>query len=317
MTSSPRLRTLLLLAVVLVLAAAACSSDGGRETGEAGGDNATVDTDVAASGGGETEPGKEASALGGMTREEADLQTPPIDQSSPSLPTLGPRVVQTATVRLRVERNGFEQAVDEARTIAAGLGGSVVSSTASQEGRGRLVRGSLVIRVPARHYARAMSSLGRVGRVEAREESSADVSQEFVDLEARARHLEAVERQFLSLLDRARTVSATLAVQSRLNQTQLELERARGRLRFLEDQTGFATITLTLREHLVAAAPRDGGWGIVDTWRDGARAFVHVAGRAFVIAASVAPLLLLVLVALFGIRIVRRRPLSPWRASRP
>ncbi len=307
----------LVAALLLALAAAACSSGGGRETADAGGGD---DASVELSGGGGEPASESEGELGstpeGISREEADLQPAPADQTSTALPGVGPRVVQTATIRLRLGRGGFDKAVDDARTIASGLGGLVVSSSASQEGQGRLVSGSLVVRVPSRHYARAMSSLGRLGRVMAREESGADVSQEFVDLEARARHLEAVERQFLVLLDRARTVNATLAVQSRLNQTQLELEQVRGRLRFLEDQTSFATITLALREHRVPAAKRDDGWGVLDAWRAGARAFVYVATRAFVLVAAVAPLVLVLgLLALAGVRIARRRRLVRSTAS--
>jgi hypothetical protein len=298
------------LLVALMLAVSACSAGGGDDEGEDDGGGGSMAAEAGV--GAEVAPAA-TEASGGQDRA-FDAELGP--STSSALPPLGPRVIQTASVSLRVRRDRFEDAVNEARTVAAGLGGFVVSSTASQEGRGRLVRGSLVVRVPARHYARAMSSLARLGRVEAREESSADVSQEFVDLEARARHLEAVERQFLALLDRAESVSATLAVQARLNETQLELERVRGRLRFLEDQTGFATISLSIREHVPPAArPGDRGWGIVDAWRDGARAFVHVAGRAFVVAASAAPLIILAALGLLAVRLVRRRPLFRWGAS--
>ena len=299
------------LPVALLLAVSACSAGGGDDEGGGDGGGGSMAAE-AAEVGAEVAPAA-TEGPGGQNRS-ADAELGP--SASSALPALGPRVIQTASVRLRVRRDRFEEAVDEARTVAAGLGGFVVSSTASQEGRRRLVRGSLVVRVPARHYARAMSSFARIGTVEAREESSADVSQEFVDLEARARHLEAVERQFLALLDRAESVSATLAVQARLNETQLELERVRGRLRFLEDQTGYATISLSIREHLPPAArPGDRGWGIVDAWRDGARAFVHVAGRAFVVAASAAPLIILAALGLLAVRLVRRRPLFRWGAS--
>jgi hypothetical protein len=308
MTTKTTLPIALLLA--LMLAVSACSAGGGDDEGEDDGGGGSMAAEAGV--GAEVAPAA-TEASGGQDRA-FDAELGP--STSSALPPLGPRVIQTASVRLRVGRDRFEEAVDEARTVAAGLGGFVVSSTASQEGRGRLVRGSLVVRVPARHYARAMSSLARIGRVEAREESSADVSQEFVDLEARARHLEAVERQFLALLDRAESVSATLAVQARLNETQLELERVRGRLRFLEDQTGYATISLSIREHVPPAArPGDRGWGIVDAWRDGARAFVHVAGRAFVVAASAAPLIILAALGLLAVRLVRRRPLFRWGAS--
>jgi Domain of unknown function (DUF4349) len=155
-----------------------------------------------------------------------------------------------------------------------------------------------------------------IGRVQAREESGEDVSQEFVDLEARTRHLGAVERQLLELLQRARTVSAALAVQSQLNATQLELEQVRGRLRFLDDQTAFATISLSIRERVVAPGSQD-GWGIIEAWRDGARAFTNVAGKIFVVAAGAAPLLILLVLGAVALRPVRRRFPPPWGVSRP
>ena len=121
------------------------------------------------------------------------------------------------------------------------------------------MRGSLVVRVPGRSYAAAMRALEGLGRVEGREEAGTDVSAEYVDLAARARHLEAVERQLLELLGRADTVQAALAVQSTLNETQLQLEETRGRLRYLDDQTAYATITLSLHERAVASPPPAAG----------------------------------------------------------
>lgn len=225
------------------------------------------------------------------------------------LPALGPRVIQTATLRLSVPSGRFDESVVEARSIAASVGGFVVSSTASLGSEKRLVMGSLVVRVPEHGYAQAMRELSRLGRVEARDERGQDVSQEFVDLEARSRHLEAVERQILELLDRTDSVAAALAVQSKLNEVQLELEQVRGRLRFLRDQVAFATISLELRERTAVPVKTDdgGAWGIVDAWRTAAHGFVTVVGWLFVAAATAAPLLLLVALALLGARFAARR----------
>jgi len=288
--------TALVALAVLVLALAACSG-----------------ADDAKEGGGETPVATEAAL--GEERVAADgggASAPPV---AAGLPGFEPRIIKTATLQLSVRKGGFEAAIDEARAAATALGGFVVSSSASQAGRGRLVRGSLVVRVPARAYERAVRELRRVGRVEALTDEVQDVSSEFVDLEARRRHLEAVERQLLSLLDRASTVPAALAVQSQLNETQLELERVLGRLRFLEEQTAYATISLTIAERGLAPAPTDGGWGVVDAWRDGARAFTTVAGKIFVVAAGAAPLVLLLALAWLAARLIRRRVAFPRRAS--
>ena len=226
------------------------------------------------------------------------------------LPTVGPRVIQTASLSLTVKRGSFEEAANQARTVATSLGGFVTSSTASQGQGQRLVRGTLALRVPGQAYAEAMTRLTRVGKVKAREESGQDVSQEFVDLQARARHLEAVETQLLGFLRRTKTVAEALAVQARLNDVQLQLEQLRGQLRYLDDQTAFATISIFIAEAgaPVAKPPKDGGgWGIVDAWDTAARGFVKVVGGAFVGIATAAPVLALLALAFFGWRITRRR----------
>jgi len=283
---------------VAALALAACAGAGDEEqSAEAGGGEALEASGVEA---------------GATVAGEADSVARPVVSGGGGgvvLPALGPRVIQTATLRLSVSSGRFDESVVEARSIAASVGGFVVSSTASQGPERRLVLGSLVVRVPEHGYAQAMRGLSRLGRVEARDERGQDVSQEFVDLEARGRHLEAVERQLLELLDRTETVAAALAVQSKLNEVQLELEQVRGRLRFLRDQVAFATISLELRERgAVPVKADDGGaWGIVDAWRTAAHGFVTVVGWIFVAAATAAPLVLLLALALLGARFATRR----------
>jgi hypothetical protein len=289
-------KRLALISFVLTLAVAlaGCSRGGtAEEEAESGGARATPKA---------VEP-----SAGGLIDETAGSAQS--GRSSSGVPAIGPRVIQTASLNVSVPRGRFEETVDEARSVAARLGGFVVSSTASQGRERRLVRGSLVVRVPARGYADAMRSLAGLGRVEARDESGQDVSQEFVDLEARVRHLRAVETQLLELLERANSVASALAVQSQLNQVQLELEQARGRLQYLEDQVSFATISLTVHERLPVAAKGDnGGWGIVEAWRTAGHGFVTVIGWMLIAAATAAPALVLIALAfLIGRRVVRRR----------
>jgi hypothetical protein len=253
------------------------------------------------------------SSAGGARGGEAAVTAPPVvdeasggggelavgeDSSGPlTLPGIGSRVVQTASVELSVPAGGFDRAVSRARTIATGLGGFVVSSSASQGAAHRLVAGSLVVRVPERSYAEAMNALTDLGRVEAREESGHDVSQEFVDLEARRRHLEAVENQLLQLLNKATTVEAALAVQSRLADVQLELEQVRGRIDYLDDQVSFATISLDLSERGAVPVAEKDGWGIVDAWETAAHGFTTVVAWIFVGVATALPLLILAALA--------------------
>lgn len=289
---------LVLLVAALALTAAACSSGSDDDAGDAGG---SVD-------GGQAVMEEEAAADVGAPESGGGEEAVAVSQES-AVPSVGPRVIQTASLTLSVPRNEFEEVVDRARVLATSSGGFVVESSASQSGSdGRLVSGSLVVRIPERSYARVMEQLSGLGRVEGREETGQDVSQEFVDLEARERHLEAVESQLLNLLDETDTVAEALTVQSQLNQVQLDLEQARGRLQYLEDQVAFATISLDVRERQAAAAADDGGpWSIVDAWGTAARGFVTVVGWILVAAATIAPVVILLLLAFLGARVVFRR----------
>jgi hypothetical protein len=274
---------------------------------------AAGDNDESASADGDVAVAEEGSEAGGT--EDAVAVSQP-GRGGGSLPSIGPSIVQTASLTVAVPRNEFDSTIQRARTVAAGTGGFVVSSSASQGDEQRLVRGSLVVRVPEPAYARVIEQLSGLGTVEALEEAGRDVSQELVDLEARISHLEAVEARLLGFLEQANTVAAALAVQSELNRVQLELEQARGRLAYLDDQVAFATISLEVRESQVAAAADGGGpWGIVDAWRAAGTGFVTVVGWIFVAAATIAPVVLLLGLAFLAARLAGWR--VPPRLKRP
>jgi hypothetical protein len=221
----------------------------------------------------------------------------------------GPRVVQTASLTLTVAQGRFEETVASARTLVAGLGGFVTGSSASQGAGQRLVRGTLVVRVPQEAYERAIAQLERLGRVEGREEAGEDVSAQLVDLGARRAHLEAVESQLLAFLKRTRTVGEALSVQNRLDDVQLELERVRARVRALGDQTAYATITLTVSERGVPVATpvADDGWGVGDAWHAAVRGLEKVAGGLFVALVTAGPVLLALAAAFMAGRLLLRR----------
>jgi uncharacterized protein DUF4349 len=288
----------ILLVLALPLSLAACSGSGSDgagagQTGASGGDSA-----LEAAGGEATRD-----STGGTAVEAVPV------------PAAGPRIIQTASLRISVRRGDFDQAVEEARTVAAGAGGFVVQSSESRDPGEKLTTGTLVLRVPQTAYANVMRRLGDIGRIAGRQESGQDVSAEFVDLEARRRHLEAVETQLLKLLNRAEDVAAALAVQAKLDDVQLGLEEVRGRLRYLDDQTAFATITLALRERAPVGGSNGDEGGVLDAWADGASAFAHVAGRTFVVLATIAPVILLLAVLTLAVRIAYRRGLVPGRGA--
>ncbi len=250
-----------------------------------------------------------AAAGGGSAGEAGSL---PIDVAA-QLPGIEQRVIQTAMLALTVPGGQFDETIDRARSVTSALGGFVTSSSASQDVGEQLVRGSLVVRVPQHRYADAMEALGGLGTVRGREESGQDVTLQYVDLEARERHLASVERQLLGFLDETTTVADALVVQQQLNDVQLQLEQVRGELRYLDGQTSYATISLDVAER--GAPPAGGGgdgWGIRDAWSAAAGGLEAIAGGLLIALVTAGPILLVLGALAAGWRLhSRRRKTAP------
>ena len=111
------------------------------------------------------------------------------------------------------------------------------------------VSNTYTVRVAAAQFDALLAALtGLAEEVEARTVTVDDVTEEFVDLEARLRARRAVEDRYVALLGRADKVTDVIAVQQQLAQVREEIERAEGRMRYLTDRASMSTVEVTLYE---------------------------------------------------------------------
>ena len=147
------------------------------------------------------------------------------------------------TVEMQVEVDDVRGSLDRIAALADELGGWLVSSD-----RSRSHAGSVAIRVPADRLDTALSRI-RAMTVEVTSEvlNSRDVTDEYVDLTARLKNLQATETALLRLLDRAQKVEDALKVQTELTKVQEEVERLQGRIKFLEQTSAFSLINVFMQ----------------------------------------------------------------------
>lgn len=274
--------------------------------------------------------GGDAGAGGGMTQEELGAPEAPREilsdegiaydsvgsggdmgqRSASEIPNVGPSVIKTATLRLEVKRGGFRGSVQEAIDAVERHGGFVLST---EIGGGDATRGSLVLRVPAEQFESTLGELkGMAEDVLSESVAGQDVSQEFVDLQARLRNYEAQESVLLGLMDKATTVSASIRVQRELQNVQMEIERLRGRINFLQDQTAYSTISLDLSEAPKGAPAPKGAFG--KAWAQAKQTFVSVVSAVIVGSGFVLPVAILAAIAALIIRLLRPRIPGPKQA---
>lgn len=180
-------------------------------------------------------------------------------------PELDARIVRTGSIELRVKRTRFEGAWGDVQAVAAAHGGYVIAASRSGADDGPRA-GSISMRIPTKRFDAAVDRLREVSGAKVRrlDVTSQDVTQEFVDVRSRLRHDRAVEARLLALLAQTKGVSEVLAVQSRLDQVQEQIELSKGRLDYLEKMTSMSTVEVTLTAPAKSgAADRDEERGVL------------------------------------------------------
>jgi len=184
------------------------------------------------------------------------------------------KVIQNA--EMTIETDNPSEGQQKIGIIAEKHGGFVVISeskhneAASQNVASTVV--NVVVRVPAQKFQATLDEIRAVGgRILHEKSSGQDVTEEYIDLEARIRTKKALEAQFLEIMKQARKISDAMEVQTQLAEVRTEIERLEGRRRFLENQSALSTINVTLHTPtpVVAAATRGFFYDLKAAFGDG------------------------------------------------
>ena len=154
-------------------------------------------------------------------------------------------VIRSAYLALVVEDVGAS--LVQITSLADAFGGYVVNSDI-REDKNRLYA-SVSFRVDSTRFNEALQAL-RTLAVDIRSESTSgdDVTEEYVDLDAKLRNLEASESQLLELMKQAGEVDEILEVQRELTRTRGEIEQIKGRMQYLEQSSALAYINVSLEQ---------------------------------------------------------------------
>jgi acetolactate synthase regulatory subunit len=208
------------------------------------------------------------------------------------------------TGQASIEVDSLEAAMARLRRLAQRAGG-FVADAAVQSGRDQVRQATLELKVPSARFDELTEGLQPIGRLEFVNVSAEDVSEEFVDLTARAVNGRKLEERLIELL-RTRTgkLQDVLSVERELARVREEIERIEGRLRYLKTSAQLSTLSVSLHEPMPIVATQGRG-PIAEAFREAWRNFVGV------LAAGIASLgyLVPVVVLGWGIVVVGRR----WR----
>ena len=113
----------------------------------------------------------------------------------------------------------------------------------------------MTIRVRPTRFDALLAAFGGLGTVEENKLTTDDVTAQHADVAARLATKRAVEKRYVDLLNRARKVSEILEIEGKIGEVREEIESTVSRLKTLDDEVGYSTISLACYQVLPQPVP--------------------------------------------------------------
>jgi hypothetical protein len=221
--------------------------------------------------------------------------------------TVAPKIESNGFVSLTVRVGKVPSAIKQLISLVERDRGYVESSQAQvgSHTAGSFATGTVVLEVPQRTFPRLVSQVQSVGHATSVNTTSNNVTTQYVNLQSRIAALNVSLHQYFTIMARATTISAILAVQSQINTIQSEIQQDQGQLNVLNHETTYSALSVNLSsgaQHSTSG-PRT---GFNKAWHDSVSGFI--AGFQWLLRLA-GPLLfaLLMLAVLYGLFRVGRR----------
>jgi hypothetical protein len=156
----------------------------------------------------------------------------------------GRSYVMTASQTVEVKE--VEAAVKDAELIVKKSNGHVQSQSVRENEQAHLV-----LRVPPVQLLPTLDALAALGKEENRSVSSEDVTEKYIDTEARLKNAIALRDRLKAVLSQAKDVKDVLEIEKELARVQGDIDSMEGRLKKLKEQVDYATIDLTLNRRKI------------------------------------------------------------------
>jgi hypothetical protein len=161
---------------------------------------------------------------------------------------------------------------------------------------------TVVIRIPADSFDNLLSEATKgVEKFDSKEINVKDVTEEFLDIQARLKTKKELEQRYIDLLKQAKNVIEILEIEKQIGELRSEIESIEGRLKYLQDRVSFSTLTMTFYETI----PNETEFG--QKFKNGFRSGWDNLIWFFVVLTNIWPFILIGLGFIIGIRLYRKR----------
>ncbi|WP_068774419.1 DUF4349 domain-containing protein [Paenibacillus sp. FJAT-26967] len=308
-----------LLMALILLAGCGSAGSGAPDSGNAAADKASVNSEL-------SKARNDSKGEGSDLNRESDSQLKGTDTSavpSTAAPadSLNRKLIYKANLTMEVKN--YAQAQTELRNLVAASGAYLLEfteNTSSSE-----IGGNFTIKVASGGFNSLLDAMEKMNPAKQRNVTSQDVTEEYVDLAARLKAKEVVEARLLSFMEKAAKTDELLAFSAELGKVQEEIERIKGRMRFLDQNVELSTIELRMYQPIGGAFVSDGrsplGQQLVATVNKSIEVLLSVLRGILIMLAALLPIaaasLILAIPGWFYFRHRRRKAEASRKEVRP
>lgn len=175
--------------------------------------------------------------------EAVALEAPVADKvaSAPERMADTQKIIRTAD--LRFESSDMAATAKKIKTSASKYSAQVQSD--SENNNDGSVSRTFTLRVPSKNFDTLVSDIASgVSYFDRREISAQDVTEEYIDVEARIKAKKSLEARYLELLKRANKISEMLEIEKQLAEIREAIEVQEGHLRYMQSRISMSTVTV-------------------------------------------------------------------------
>lgn len=195
------------------------------------------------------------------------------------------KVITTSNIGIKVAN--VSDTMDIITRITLDSGGFISRSSINSYDFAEM--GHMIIRIPQGDFEPVVSELKTLGKITNIETRGEDVTEEYVDLDARLNNFHRQETRLLEILNMTTTVEEVLGVERELGRVRGEIERITGRLKYLDNMVNLATIDINIRgpERISSEL------GIVESIKEAVSGFISTINFIIVMTGYLLPLVIL------------------------
>lgn len=179
-----------------------------------------------------------------MEQSSYDAATPPPPAEKRELATeqaTDRKIIKTGDIRFQ-SRNLQETENLIISTVNELEGYIANNNTYNSEDR---ISQNITVRVPAHRFDALLEKISSNARkIDYKNIHTQDVTEEFIDIEARLRTKKELEARYLELLKKAVKVEEIVAIEKELGALRADIESIEGRLKYLSNQVNMSTLTI-------------------------------------------------------------------------